>query len=421
MKNVKVKNNKKAFFFLRHNNDIDHIAPVLYKWLSTEDVQTNIIITTNPSLLNDYRINYLGRFENVRIFHINDLFKKHSPVNVFNKYYFKYNTEADNFIRRSSVIRKKSDKYIKKIANSLFKDVNNGIVVFDWISTYFVRQITKLAKERGFTTISLPHGDRPHVSLLEGVDSLDYSYLNQYKSFEMFDYLVVPNKLTSKRYDRFISEDKLKILGSPRYCDEWLNIISKFIPSFEIKESKNKLKIVLFLRNTGYPIFWEEVMKAIQLIIQFENVYLIVKHHPRNRTAKKLTEKLISSSPEVKQKIGKNLRFIYTGVDSGSLLKWADLIIDIGTSVTWDAVKQNKPVLMLEYLNANHSTIAYYMKNTEMKCRDDLYHAIEKMKKNKKAKFYNEAERKRFIKEIIDVPDEYVLERYCKFLKSCFK
>ena len=43
---TKVQKPKKAFFFLRHNNDIDHVTPVLYKWLSTENIPTDIIITT---------------------------------------------------------------------------------------------------------------------------------------------------------------------------------------------------------------------------------------------------------------------------------------------------------------------------------------------------------------------------------------
>lgn len=81
--------------------------------------------------------------------------------------------------------------------------------------------------------------------------------------------------------------------------------------------------------------------------------------------------------------------------------------------------EKNKPVLMPEYLYANYSTVAYYIKSTEMKCRDDLYNTIEHFLKDKNFKFYNEDERKRFIKEVIDVPDKYVLERYCKFLKSC--
>ena len=76
MNNSKEKQLEKAIFFLRHNNDIDHITPVLYKWLSTEKISTDVVITTKRSHLNDPRINYLRKFPQVRIFHINDFFKK---------------------------------------------------------------------------------------------------------------------------------------------------------------------------------------------------------------------------------------------------------------------------------------------------------------------------------------------------------
>jgi len=415
------KKTKKAIFFLRHNNDIDHIAPVLYKWLSTENVPTDVIITTKKDFLHDYRIEYLKQFKNARIFYINDLFKKCSLPYFFNYFYFKDDTKFDKLFKRYSLLRKKVDKSIERIANKIYKDMEKGIVVFDWTATYFVKQMVENAKNRGFITISLPHGDMPYVSLLEIIDALNYNCLKSNEPLKIFDYIVIPNNLNIKRYEKFIEAERLKVLGSPRYCDEWMKIISNYTPTFEIKESEDKLKIVFFLRNIGYPIFWDEVVRTIKLIMQFKGVYLIVKHHPRNRNARRLTEQLINKYPEIKQDLDRNLKFIYESVDSGSLLKWADLIIDIGTSVTWEAVKQRKPVLMLEYLYANHSTIAYYIRATEMKCRDDLYHALEKILENKNVKFYDENERRRFIKEIIDVPDKYVLERYVKFLRSCFK
>ena len=74
---------------------------------------------------------------------------------------------------------------------------------------------------------------------------------------------------------------------------------------------------------------------------------------------------------------------------------------------------------MLEYLNANYSFIADFMKESEIKCRDQLYNTIQSFIKDKNRRFYNEDDRKRFIKEIIDVPDKNILERYCKFLKRC--
>ena len=413
------KHSKKAIFFLRHNNDIDHIVPVLYKWLSTQNIPTDVIITTKKEHLNDKRIVYLKQFKNVRILHINDLFKKYSLPYFFNRFYFKEDTKFDNLFKKHNYLRKKADNQIKKITNKFFENMQEGIVVFDWTTTYFVHKIVEISKQKGFTTISLPHGDRPYISLLETIDTLNYDGLKAYEPYKIFDYVVVPNKINTDRYNRFIKGDKLKVLGSPRYCDEWMKIISDFIPTYEEKESKDNLKIIFFLRNTGYPVFWDEVVRTIKLIMQFEGIYLIVKHHPRNRNAKKLTEQLLDKYPDVRKNLGKNLKFIYEGVDSGSLLKWADVVIDIGTSVTWEAVKQNKPVLMIEYLYSNYSTIACYIPETEIKCRDDLYHALEKLLSSKKEKFYDEKNRENFISEIIDTPDKKVLERYCSFLKEC--
>lgn len=421
MDNYKEKQTEKAIFFLRHNNDIDHITPVLYKWLSTEKIPTDVIITTKRSHLDDPRINYLKQFPHVKIFHINDLFKKYSIPHIFNRYYFSYDTNVDNWVKKSKFVKKKVDKTIKRISEKLFKDMVNGIVVFDWISIYFVRSMVDIAKKRGFTTISLPHGDRPYISIFETIDQLNYGALDAYEPLKMFDYVVVPNELNRIRFENYMEKERIKVLGSPRYSDEWMDIVSGFIPKYEVKGSENKLKIVFFLRNVGYPIFWDEVVRTIKLIMQFDEVYLIVKHHPRNRNAKRLTQQLIEKYPGIKRNLDKNLKFIYESVNSGSLLKWTDIVIDIGTSVTWESVKQSKPVFMLEYIHANYSTVAYYIKNTEIKCRDELYDKISAFIKNKNVIFYNETERRKFIKEIIDVPDKFVLERYVKFLKSCFK
>ena len=395
------------------------MTPVIYKWLQTNNTPTDVIITTNPAFTNDYRINFLKKFSHVRIFYINDIFKKYSLPYFFNKYYFRNDVKYDRYISKYIFVRKRADKIISQIAKKLFKDMDRGIIVFDWLTTYFVKQILKISNKKNFVTVSLPHGDMPYVSLLETINDLDYKGLDQYKDSDIFYYFIVPNKQNLKRYEKYVKSEKLKILGSSRYSDEWMKIIAPTVPEYKKERSSDKLKIVFFLRNTGYPIFWDEVVRTIKLIVQFKEIYLIVKHHPRNRSAKKLTNQLINSYPEVKVNLNKNLKFIYGSVNSGSLLNWADIVIDLGTSVTWEAVKQNKPVFMIEYLYANYSTIASYIKNSEIKCRDQLYDTLQEFIKNKNVKFYNESERRTFIKEIIDVPDKHVLERYAEFLKSC--
>jgi len=63
---------KKLLFFLRAYNDIGHIVPVIYKWLSLEDVPTDIVITTHPDYLSDYRIQFLRQFENLQTHFIDE-------------------------------------------------------------------------------------------------------------------------------------------------------------------------------------------------------------------------------------------------------------------------------------------------------------------------------------------------------------
>ena len=63
----------KGLFFLRSYNDVDHIVPIIYKWLSiNKNVLINIVFTDDKRLINDYRINYLSQFDNLCINDIDD-------------------------------------------------------------------------------------------------------------------------------------------------------------------------------------------------------------------------------------------------------------------------------------------------------------------------------------------------------------
>ena len=140
----------------------------------------------------------------------------------------------------------------------------------------------------------------------------------------------------------------LFIVESPNKCKKLKSFLGE---DFNIMATVGHIKHIprkglnIDIKNDFKPVYEiikdrKEVVRSIKLILQFPNVYLIVKHHPRNSRAKRLTRKLINIYPELQNDIDVNLKFIYEGIDSVSLLKWADLIIDVGTSVTWDAIKQ---------------------------------------------------------------------------------
>lgn len=468
--------NKKLVFFLRAYNDIDHIVPVIYKWLSTENVPTDIIITSSRDYLNDYRIQFLRQFENLNVHFIDEFLpgEKLETVNVKSRpnymhwYYparkgyklwrrflhpfpetmrhyvtsigYKvwgiflkppaelspyHPARAGYKIWRRFFFSPPRPSYrgqlydapfVEGMLDALFEGADKGIVVFDWTYTDFVRSVVEAARNRGFTSISLPHGDRPHFNHMIAINDLDYTCTETSAQASMFDYTVVPNSLCAQRYDWYVESHRIKVLGSPRYNDEWLNIISTLVPAYHQENGDNKLKIAFFPRNFLYPIFWEEVVRTIRLLLQFPNVYLTIKHHTRSSSV----PRLIKAYPELGADNIPHFESVYDDVHSGSLLEWADVVLDLGTSVAFEAVKRGKPVLAIEYVHANRSTVAHYMKSCDIQCRDDLYDCIQRFLQNGTSGFYDEAERQRFIAEMIDVPDNHVLDRYVQFLKSCF-
>jgi hypothetical protein len=410
---LKDNKSKRAFFFLRHNNDIDNIVPVLYKWLSTQNIQTDVIITTKKEFLKDDRIVFLKQFENANIFHINDLVKKYSLSYFLNIYYSKYGSASPFFKKRSflKIIADIADKNIEKIAHKLFSNVENAIVVFDWTATYFTQEVIKNAKKKGFTTISLPHGGDPMYNLTSKNFLKPRKYEKEAKNFDIYDYVILPDQLSKKKFTN-LGENKVKALGSTRYSNEWLDILSRMKPSSDFDIGKNKIKILLFLRKANYPIFWEELSRTIKMISQFSDLYLVIKHHPRG--GKEGIKKLKNT------KNISNVKHVLHEITSDVLIDWADLVLDVGgTSTIWEPIKKGKPVLILEYLHANYCAVSYYIKNTEIKFRDQLYYFLEEFIKNKNIKMYNTEERKRFIHEFMDFPDENVLERYSNFLEEC--
>jgi len=404
---------KKAFFFLRHNNDIDHVVPVIHKWLSNENIETDVIISYNKNLLEDYRVKYLRSLKNVNIYFISELLEKYSKHKFFYTKIYNFIYSLYKFHKTWLLKKFLFEKQILEIIDKkLFNTVDEGIVVFDWTANRFRHKIVKLAKKHGLVTISLPHGDEPSINYMIYNKDLKYDFSKKdYSRFKVYDYVVVPNQLIKKKRYLSFDQNKIKVLGSARFSDEWLDIIPKIRPSSNLDYAKDKIKILLFLRPPSFPIFWDEVARTIKLISKFPNTYLIVNHHPRGGGALKELRNTRNIL---------NVRHVITEIPSENLMDWADLIIDVGgTSAVWGPIKKGKPVLMPEYLHANYGTVSSYISESEIKHRDELYNFLIKFTDNKNLKFYNTDGRKKFIKEIIDVPDENVLENYYNFLKDC--
>ncbi len=416
----------KALFFLRHYNDIDHITPIISKWVGSGH-QCDVVLIGSIKFRKDFRVQFLSKLKGVRVTHIRELFSLLEYI----KWRLQMLLLTRNLRRLfiGPLISKLADKFhaekreplwrhtASKLLTRSFDNQQNGVIAFDWIErnsvicVEWVEIVVAMARDRGLGTVSLPHGDSPHANQLirRGERSLEPDTL--FSTAKIFDKLVVPNELCAKRFRPFLNDESIAVLGSPRFCEEWLPKLAEILPPSPLTKSDTRLKIVMFLRKDNFTTFWEEVGEVTQMISAFPNVELIIKPHTRSGWKQSLTK------DKAIQRLT-NVSIAKDNAHSAHLMNWADIIIDIATSVVFEAVRQKKPVLAADYLHAGRSTIASYMPETELKCRDDVYIKIDDFLSNGYDSFYVEEHRQQFLNEILDVGGVDVLPRYVHLLES---
>ncbi len=417
----------KALFFLRHYNDIDHITPVIFKWVESGHV-CDVVLIGHRNIRNDYRIAFLRKLTGVRLAHIRDVLTSLEYL------LWRLQTLLLSPGMKRSLLKPLAQKAIamhgdekrqqvwrntsRKLLERSFAGNGNGVVVFDWVTRNspvcieWVETVVAMAHDKGLGAVSLPHGDSPHANHLIRSGEWKLQPDTMYSAGCLFDKVVVPNELCAVRFRPFMHAQSIAVLGSPRFCAEWLDKLAKLQPPSPLVRASNRLKLVIFLRKSEFTTFWEEVSEVVQMIAAFPGVEIIIKPHTRGGWRQPLTRnKVILCLP--------NVSIATDDVHSVHLLNWADVVMDLATSVVFEAVTAGKPVLAADYLHAGRSVVAEYIPGTELRCRDDVYQRISELILAGCGSFYDEEHRQRFLKEIIHgCGDADVLPRYVALLEA---
>ena len=416
----------RALFFLRHYNDIDHMTPVIAKWIESGH-SCDVVLLGKTSFKKDFRVEYLRKLTGVRVAHVRDvlpiiefvrwrlqmLLLVRSSHNSIVGPLVKLIANFYNIEKRQPIWQRTANRLLART----FNDNQQGVMAFDWIErnsaigVEWVETMISVARNRGLGTVSLPHGDSPHASQLIRRGEWQLKPDVSYSGAGLFDQVVVPNELCSERFRSLFDDHKIAVLGSPRYCDEWLLKLGHLLPPSPLTKTENQLKVVMFLRKENFTTFWEEVEEVVQLIAAFPRVTLMIKLHTRGGWKQSLTGKAaLKKLP--------NVIMVGDAVHSAHLMDWADVIIDLATSVVFEAVRNKKPVLAADYLHAGRSALAKLIPETELRCRDDVYQKIDSFIKNGCNTFYVEAHHQRFVQEMLDVGGADVLPRYVSLLEK---
>jgi hypothetical protein len=335
---------KRVLFLIRAYNDLDHIAPVVWKMVSTGSEVAYLL--TADEFPGDYRIDFFETVGAIRL-----------KSKTIEAYYKGLRNKLGPRPVRSLV-----DWIVALSFGRLFlRQHRIRCVVVEWggadgraRAPFFLRA----ARLTGLPTLSIPHGYHTWLEndFNEATEATirETGRLPQFPDRNRFTRYVVQSE-NIKRYcvESGIKKEKIDILGSARFCKEWSELNQSMCAvnnnsSRTIRCDDHKLAVLFFLNHWNYNVDRGRCLNLLKLISREKNVKLIVKGHTRGKESGGLSlseEKAIDSFG--------NVSYPDDQVHSPYLVEQSDIVIVYGSSICFEALRQEKPVCLPKFVCPN--------------------------------------------------------------------
>jgi fructose-specific component phosphotransferase system IIB-like protein len=399
-------------FFIRAFNDIDHMTPIV--WKMHQDNYPVALYCLNPGydIAKDYHLTFLKQL-GVKVDYLYYNFDKNLGLQhrilrflifasyAIYRYLERHNTSSYSKLliipqRLARHIAWNLYEYIREKfydinwAKNILERSNAQVLCFDWIrpKQFVVHVLLKAAKEMSIPALALPHGVYIYTNDFITIESRP---VERFKKLNRYDHVIVQNELHREVMAKSgLDSRKILIMGSARYCPEWMEqhkkILSRKITSN--KGSSDKLKIVFMATKAEYRINIKRMLNTFKLLSQFEGIEVFIKPHTRtSKEDRNLLENL--SLPNA------------ADVSSVELCEWADIVLVIGSSIILEPLLQGKPVLYLKYLHGNITQYEDFKACWIIHDEDELRQALSVLKENKLNMPYSKENVDRFAFDIV--------------------
>jgi len=280
---------------------------------------------------------------------------------------------------------------------------------FDHIipNRYVVNALLRAAKEKSIPTIALPHGVYLYTNKFNKAGS---SSRQRFYKFNRFDYVIVQNHL---RKDVLVSSgiarEKIIVLGSARFCGEWIAENKKILPRIIESTGRDpeRLRVVFMPSKPRCRIDVKRMHNTIDLLASLSDIEAVVKPHTRIGREAHLFD---------------NMQLLNVShVVTSELCDWADVVLVIGSSVITEALMQGKPVLYLKYLHANTMLFEECGACWTIHNEAELEEALQSLRKKSMDVPYGDENVNRFLSEVVygGQNNRDVLKDYVQFITKC--
>lgn len=418
-------------FFIRDFNDVDHIAPIVWKMVSNKYPVAVYCLSPQYDINSDYRLSFLKRLgvEVDYVYHTDyqNLGMLHRILRFL--YFLSFTIERKmqiNYRFAFSPLRNFIQNQARLIGDRLYSFAKNKFYDLQWASNFIERKSAKAlsfdwvkpkntvvdvfltaARMLSVPTLSLPHGVFVYTNDSVAIRSRP---LPTFEKLNRYDYVIAQNELRQGFMIKSgLDPERISVLGSTRYCNEWIRQNNKILPrmlNLNKKDAK-KLRLVFMTTKLRYRVKQDELMKALDLLANFDDIEIVIKPHTRSGRESSIYDKL----PILK----------IADASSVELCEWADVILVIGSSIMVEALIQDKPLLYLKYLHANTTLYEEFGACWIIHDENELKKAIMSLKADKKSVPYRSKDVMRFITEFVygGRKDRDVLGDYEQFIVNC--
>lgn len=360
-------------FCLRHFNDIDNVVPAIHFTLERRHVVVTVLIySVDYDFREDVSLRFLQETwgERVRVVWIGELagFPR-AAIGV---------PLGSKLLARPKRSVRRFNKAMVTWLRPLFAEWGTPQrVVFDQNRTGEISGLLATLRERGVKHISsLPVSPWMNFNVLRQTDFINlrdrnFSTKHDYSGFDAIGQV---DGFYASQLEKVFGLLGLtspfrgcdEVLGSIRYTPEWLAIRDGYVSrarQTKIRSSSapNGKKVLIIPSHRKNNSFWDEYLRTLAFLGQFENYQFAVKPHTRYGDGYENLPKNIDA---------------YPGVDTSQLIDWADIILFWSSSAAIEGFQKGRTMIRLEYLNGNRSTYEELGAGYACHSRDDLLEVL---------------------------------------------
>jgi len=410
----------KIIFFIRAEPDLDHFSPTIFALLRHNRIDIDVfIIDPFKTYTDDYRIKILKEGYNCNLTHIQSMFPRwaqfiysliRNSFTLLNKWLLHHPPKLIKAVLLFLLVRLRHvpAKFVMMFFpwtkfETIFADNPRGVVVFDHSSSSLALKVSHLARRYGYKLVSLPHS-------LQDTQDVTANFQNNMKAYnDIYDVVVVPNHIIAKRcIAQGVDTERITVLGSARFCQEWIDCITQPFFSYLLPESLPIQKKILVITTPKLlPFNWVEVLQAIEYLAQQNDLYVVIQLHPRFQYA---------GLPGLSKHKNLHYEFANPNIPTTAWIEWADIVVFWETSVIYHALRRRKPIIFLKYLTERtydfQDTIYGWQVNNFQEFQTVLNHCLVD------ATYcpYAPTEAENCLKKYVDAGIEDVLDGYTTFL-----